>query len=48
MSEEVAMPEPDVQAGIDYWANQPANYDGVLGEQARSHLTLRLQCDVGV
>ncbi|KAI0736770.1 DUF858-domain-containing protein [Fomitopsis betulina] len=31
MSEEVAMPEPDVQAGIDYWANQPANYDGVLG-----------------
>ncbi|OSX65299.1 hypothetical protein POSPLADRAFT_1039033 [Postia placenta MAD-698-R-SB12] len=25
------IPEPDVQTGIDYWASQPASYDGVLG-----------------
>ncbi|OAX41938.1 hypothetical protein K503DRAFT_767186 [Rhizopogon vinicolor AM-OR11-026] len=24
-------PAPDLDAGIQYWANQPANYDGVLG-----------------
>ncbi|KAH9935001.1 AdoMet dependent proline di-methyltransferase-domain-containing protein [Fomitopsis serialis] len=31
MAEQIVLPEPDVQAGIDYWASQPANYDGVLG-----------------
>ncbi|KAG1772741.1 alpha-N-methyltransferase NTM1 [Suillus occidentalis] len=24
-------PVPDLEAGIQYWATQPANYDGVLG-----------------
>ncbi|KAH9843039.1 DUF858-domain-containing protein [Rhodofomes roseus] len=31
MIEDSTVPEPDMQAGIDYWASQPANYDGVLG-----------------
>ncbi|KAI0374926.1 DUF858-domain-containing protein [Pilatotrama ljubarskyi] len=26
-----SLPDPDVHEGIKYWANQPANYDGVLG-----------------
>lgn len=38
MAEEGTVPEPDVQAGIDYWASQPANYDGVLGEHSSSSL----------
>ncbi|EIN07311.1 methyltransferase domain-containing protein [Punctularia strigosozonata HHB-11173 SS5] len=25
------LPDPDVKSGLNYWANQPANYDGVLG-----------------
>ncbi|GBE81944.1 DUF858-domain-containing protein [Sparassis latifolia] len=25
------VPDPDVDEGIEYWATQPANYDGVLG-----------------
>lgn len=26
------LPDPDVGKGIEYWASQPASYDGVLGE----------------
>ena len=25
------LPDPDVDKGIEYWASQPASYDGVLG-----------------
>ncbi|OCH94932.1 methyltransferase domain-containing protein [Obba rivulosa] len=25
------VPDPDVELGMQYWADQPANYDGVLG-----------------
>ncbi|KZT09498.1 DUF858-domain-containing protein [Laetiporus sulphureus 93-53] len=32
MSSKAAVPEPDVKSGIDYWASQPASYDGVLGK----------------
>jgi hypothetical protein len=26
-------PDPDVKLGLEYWATQPASYDGVLGRR---------------
>ncbi|CAL1704703.1 unnamed protein product [Somion occarium] len=31
VTDETLPQQPDVQEGIEYWNNQPANYDGVLG-----------------
>lgn len=37
-------PQPDEKTGIEYWASQPASYDGVLGKHCFSS-AMTLRCD---
>lgn len=44
-SPDETIPEPDVQTGIDYWASQPASYDGVLGALTIPTTSVSRLCD---
>jgi hypothetical protein len=42
MAQSEGLPDPDTKHGLSYWAEQSADYDGVLGSSLISYLPVSM------